>query len=205
MLEYTFAQLSKKEKYNLLIGSVIPRPVLFLTSVDQNGVVNAAPFSFFNLVSYDPAILMVSVQRKEGQMKDTARNIVEQGEAVGHVLSHSILEEVNKTAQPLPQPQGKSEIGLTHLNVSASKIVAVPRVQEAKIAYELSLYKHDTIISEDGEVVADVLYLQVLHMHVDESVKKDSHILPTELEPISRLAGANYSTLGEMITLERPN
>lgn len=203
MLEYTFAQLSKKEKYNLLIGSVIPRPVLFLTSVDQNGVVNAAPFSFFNLISYDPAILMVSVQRKEGQMKDTARNIVEQGEAVGHVLSHSILEEVNKTAQPLPQ--GKSEIELTQLNILASKIVAVPRVQEAKIAYELSLYKHDTIVSEDGEVVADVLYLQVLHMHVDESVKKDTHILASELEPISRLAGANYSTLGEMITLERPN
>lgn len=203
MLEYTFAQLSKKEKYNLLIGSVIPRPVLFLTSVDQNGVVNAAPFSFFNLVSYDPAILMVSVQRKEGQMKDTARNIVEQGEAVGHVLSHSILEEVNKTAQPLPQ--GKSEIELTQLNILASKIVAVPRVQEAKVAYELSLYKHDTIVSEDGEIVADVLYLQVLHMHVDESVKKDTHILPTELAPISRLAGANYSTLGEMITLERPN
>lgn len=203
MIEYTFNQLSKKEKYNLLIGSVIPRPVLFLTSMDSKGIVNVAPFSFFNMISYDPAILMVSIQRKKGQMKRTAHNIISNSQAVGHILSHDILEEINKTAQSVPC--GKSKMALTNLNLVASKRVSVPRVAQAKIAYEVSLYKHDMIVGEEGEVIADVLYLKVLHMYVDEAVKEGTHILAEKLSPISRLAGADYSTLGKMITLERPD
>lgn len=201
MLEYEFSQLTQKEKYNLLIGSVIPRPVIFLTSIDKNGIVNAAPFSFFNMVSYEPAILMVSIQRKDGVMKDTTRNIIENRAVVGHIVSQEILEAVNMTSKPLPY--GESEIALTNLTLVDSQLVNVPRVKEAKIAYELSLYKYDTILGDDDTVVADILYLKVLYMHVDNAVKESSHILADQLNPISRLAGDDYAKLGQKITLER--
>ena len=86
MKEIIPATLTQQENYKLLIGSIIPRPVALVTTQSAQGIVNVAPFSFFNIVSSNPPVVSLSVQRKNGIEKDTARNLREQGEGVSHIL-----------------------------------------------------------------------------------------------------------------------
>src|SRR5699024_10129981 len=87
---------TERENYKLLIGSVIPRPIAFVTSMDEKGVVNGAPFSYFNVVSSNPPMLSVSVQRKKGEPKDTAKNIIAQKEFVIHLVDEDNIEKVKQ-------------------------------------------------------------------------------------------------------------
>ena len=130
-------QLTERENYKFLIGSIIPRPIAFVTSISQTGVVNAAPFSFFNIVSSNPPMISVSIQRKQGQMKDTARNIREKGQFVVHIVDTENVEKVNETAANLPPEQ--SEIERADLILVKSTKIEVPGVKEAKIRFECEL------------------------------------------------------------------
>ena len=91
-------QLTQKENYKLLIGSVIPRPIAVVTTQSEDGILNIAPVSFFNVVSSEPPILSIAVQRVNGESKDTARNILEQKEAVVHIVDTENVENTNETA-----------------------------------------------------------------------------------------------------------
>ena len=86
-------QISERENYKFLIGSIIPRPIAFVTSISEDGVVNAAPFSFFNIVSSNPPMISVSIQRKKGEPKDTARNIRAKEQFVVHIVFLMIIVE----------------------------------------------------------------------------------------------------------------
>lgn len=90
-----------KLNYKLLIGSIIPRPIAFVTTLTPDGVLNGAPFSYFSIISSQPPLISVSIQRKHGVMKDTARNAIEIGSFVVHIVDESTVEAVNITAANL--------------------------------------------------------------------------------------------------------
>lgn len=190
----------ERDNYKMMIGSVIPRPIAFITSQSEEGIVNAAPFSYFNIVTANPPMIAVSIQRKEGKMKDTARNIINNKEFVAHIVSKSFIREVNKTAAALPYHE--SEIELTDLQLTESKKISVPTVETAKVAFECILEKH--VILGDEEKAVDHIIGRIVNFNIDDELIDNYRIDPYKLAPISRLAGHNYSELGEIFALERP-
>ncbi|MBO1300723.1 MULTISPECIES: flavin reductase family protein [unclassified Enterococcus] len=197
------SELTERENYKLLIGSVIPRPVAVVASCSSNGVTNIAPFSYFNIVSSNPPILSLAIQRKNGEWKDTARHLMETKEAVIHVLDENILVDANQTAASLPSEE--SELTLTSFTVSESDTIDVPRINEASIAFETTLYQHVPIM-KDQEITADLFLLQITAYQLSETVydEQTGYIDPTNLQPISRLAGNDYGKLGEIVSMLRP-
>ncbi len=107
MLSINPNEQSEKENYKLLTGSIIPRPVAFVTSVTKDGVLNGAPYSYFNIVAANPPLISVSVQRKAGERKDTSRNAIEKGEFVVHISDESYVAAINETAANLLQMKVK--------------------------------------------------------------------------------------------------
>lgn len=193
--------ISERDNYKLLIGSVIPRPIAFITSQSEEKIVNAAPFSFFNIVSSNPPMLSVSIQRKAGTMKDTARNIKSTGQFVIHIVDDSNVVEVNKTAANLPADE--SEIDLTNLTLVPSSEIDVPAVKESKIRFECELVQ--ALELGDGDAVGcDFIIGRIIAYHFDESVYQDGKIDPQALQAISRLAGNDYAKIGDIFTIERP-
>ncbi|MGD6950076.1 flavin reductase family protein, partial [Bacillus mobilis] len=102
----------------------IPRPIAFVTTLSKDGVVNGAPFSYFNIVSANPPMISLSIQRAQGRQKDTARNILESKEFVVHIVDEHNVEKVNQTAASLPPEQ--SEIEAAGFTTEASEKIAVP-------------------------------------------------------------------------------
>lgn len=196
MLSIDPNQQTERENYKLLVGSVIPRPIAFVTSMSADGIVNAAPFSYFNIVSSDPPLLSVSVQSRAGVLKDTARNAIEAGEFVIHVVDESNVDEVNKTAASLPPEE--SEIDLTGLALIPSEVVKVPSVKQAKVRFECRL---EQAVELGG---TRLLIGKVVRFHIDESIYENGRINPESLKPVSRLAGFNYAKLGEIFPIKRP-
>lgn len=195
-MDFDPTELTAKENYKLLIGSVIPRPIAFITSMDKEGVVNAAPFSFFTVASSDPPQLVVAVQHQKGERKDTARNILETKEYVIQIVSRDITHDVNETAAPLPP--GESELSRTNLTLADSDVVGVPGIREAKIRFEMRLTDHLALAS------SDLLVGKVVRYHIDDELVSDHRIDAKALEPVSRLAGHDYGTIGEVFTIPRP-
>ena len=194
--------LSERENYKFLIGSIVPRPIAFITSVNEDGVVNGAPFSFFNVVSSNPPMISVSVQRKKGQMKDTARNITANGEFVVHVVSEEFVHSINQTAANLPSHE--SEIELANLTLVSSDVVKIPGVQEAKVRFECTLEQKVTLGGDEHGPGCDLLIGRVQKYHIEETLYKEGRIDLKQLRAMSRLAGNDYATVGNITTIERP-
>lgn len=198
-------QLSKQENYKILSGSIIPRPVAFVTTMEEeHGIINAAPFSFFNVVSSDPPCLMLSVGRKQGEMKDTARNAVAFQELVIHLTTEAIVEEVNKTAAPLAS--SISELSLTELQTVPSQLVKVPGIADALMRMECQLMQHIPVHNDAGEITTDLFLCRVLcyHLHEDVYDPVSGYVNDERIQAVARLAGNFYAKLGDRFTLERP-
>ncbi|OQO50648.1 hypothetical protein BH735_00020 [Enterococcus hirae] len=197
------SQLTERENYKLLIGSIIPRPVAVVSTLTEKGNLNIAPFSYFNIVSSNPPIVSLAVQRKNEQMKDTAKNILIRKAAIIQVLDEQNVVEVNKTAATLPQEE--SELTLTNLTTKINRNGSIPPINEAKIVFETDLYDHLKIKNEQ-EVTADLFLLKIHTYQLNEGVydpvsRKIDH---KKLQPVSRLAGNDYATLGKIFTIPRP-
>ncbi|MFS1008882.1 flavin reductase family protein [Enterococcus casseliflavus] len=194
--------LTQRENYKLLIGSIIPRPVAVVSTQSADGIVNIAPFSFFNIVSSEPVILSLAIQRKEGELKDTARNLLATKEAVVHILDQTNVQEANKTAALLPADQ--SELTVSGFTTTASKTIAVPGLNEASVRLETILHQH-VPIKKDQQTTADLLLLEVVGYQIAEHVYQDGKIDPRALQAVSRLAGNSYATIGEIFDIKRPS
>lgn len=201
MLDFSPEQLTEKEKKKFLIGSVIPRPIALVSTMSDE-VLNIAPFSYFNIVTYDPPMLSVAVQRSNGESKDTARNILENNEAVLHIVDADNVEEANKTSASLSETE--SELDISRFTKVASKTVAVPGLNEAKVRYEAELYQNVVIYNEGNIPTTDLLLLKVKHYHINEDIYHNGYIDPRKLKAVSRLAGNDYAEIGEIFTVERP-
>ena len=197
MLSFDPDKQTERENYKLLVGSIIPRPIAFVTSKSEEGVVNAAPFSYFNIVSSNPAMLSVSVQRKGSERKDTARNILAGREFVVHIVDEENVFEVNETAASLPPDA--SEIDVTKLTLVDSEVVGVPAVKQSKVRFECVLHQAVDLPN------TDLLIGRIVRIHVDETIYENGRINAEILKPVSRLAGTNYAKLGELFSLKRPD
>jgi flavin reductase (DIM6/NTAB) family NADH-FMN oxidoreductase RutF len=192
---------TERENYKLLIGTIIPRPIAFVTSMAEDGTINGAPFSYFNIVSSNPPMVSLGIQRKHGKMKDTARNILHKKEFVVHIVDEYNVEAINATAASLPPDQ--SEIDKTKLTIVPSEDVLVPGVKEAKVRYECTL-EHAVELGEDGNIGVDLVVGKITRFHVDEELYESGRINQEKLAAISRLAGTNYAKIGETFSIERP-
>jgi flavin reductase (DIM6/NTAB) family NADH-FMN oxidoreductase RutF len=192
--------LTQKENYKLLIGTIIPRPVAIVSTQSAEKLLNIAPFSFFSIVSSEPAIVSIAVQRKKGQMKDTARNLLTTKEAVIHILDRTNVYEANQTAALLPADQ--SELTVADFTPIPSKSIRVPGLQEAKVRLETTLYQHIPIIEDETKV--DLFLLKITAYQIDEAIYEAGKINPNKLAAISRLAGNSYAEIGKIFDVKRP-
>lgn len=193
-------QTEERDNYKLLVGSIIPRPIAFVTTQSESGVVNGAPFSYFNIVSSNPPMVSLAIQRPASGMKDTARNIYGNGEFVVHIVDRDNVTKINETAASLPPSESEVEmVGLTQV---PSSIVSVPGVIESKIRMECQLVE-SVPLGENGPG-SDLFIGKIVQFHVDESIYEKGRIDPKGLDAVSRLAGTNYAAIGEIFSLERP-
>ncbi|PGB84894.1 hypothetical protein COM03_05325 [Bacillus wiedmannii] len=202
MLSINPNEQTEKENYKLLTGSIIPRPVAFVTSVTKDGVLNGAPYSYFNIVAANPPLISVSVQRKAGTPKDTSRNAIEKGEFVVHISDESYVKAINETAANLPP--NESEIELAKLTPIESDVISVPGVKEANIRMECVLERAIPLGGTEDSPACDLLIGRVVRFHVSEHLYENGRIHAEVLKPVSRLAGHNYAKLGEQFELVRP-
>lgn len=196
------AELSDRDNYKLLIGSIVPRPIAFVTTLSASGVVNAAPFSYFNIVSSSPPMLSVSVQRKNGEPKDTSRNAMATGQFVVHISDETYIAQINETAASLPPDE--SEVALAGLTPVASSKVAVPGMKEARIRMECVLEQAIPLGDKEGKPACDLLIGRIVQYHFDSAVYNNGYIDAEALKPVSRMAGNVYAKLGELFEIERP-
>ena len=203
MLSIHPEEQSDRDNYKFLIGSILPRPIALVTTLSETGVLNAAPFSYFNIVSSNPPIVSIAIQRKQGEPKDTARNAMREGAFVVHVTDSSYLEQMNQTAANLP-PEA-SEVELAGLTPVESEAVAVPGLAEARIRMECLLEQALPIGGTPDAPTTDLLLGRIVRFHIDASLYHEGRIDTAALDPVSRLAGSDYARLGEIISLPRPD
>jgi len=187
--------LDPDSTYKLLSGVVVPRPIAWVTTLSPGPIVNLAPFSAFTFVSNQPPMVAISIGRKAGRLKDTARNIRDREEFVVHVADWPLLEKVHLSATE--HPPDRSEVEELGLATVPSDIIATPRLAAAPVALECRL--HQTI--EFGELKTALVVGRVVMFHVRDGLMVAGKIQTDRLRPIARLAGPMYATLGEIVSL----
>ncbi|WP_077620277.1 flavin reductase family protein [Bacillus sinesaloumensis] len=201
MLSIDPTSMSERENYKFLIGSIIPRPIAFVTTLSEEGVLNGAPISYFNIVSSNPPMISLSIQRTEGRQKDTARNITSLKQFVVHIVDEQNVEKINKTAASLPPHQ--SEIELAGLTSVDSVKGTVPGVKEAKVRMECVL-EQSLELGGGNSPGCDFVIGRVVQYHIEDDIYAKGRIDPRGLAAVSRLAGANYAKIGDLFEIERP-
>ncbi len=140
MTEVDFQQITSYQRYKLMASLIVPRPIALVTTLGANGVVNAAPFSMFNMIGEDPPILMISINRlADGRLKDTAANILHNGEFVVHMSDEPLAQKMHACGEALPSDV--SELTAVGLTPVPSHTVKPPRIQESPIAFECVLHE----------------------------------------------------------------
>lgn len=191
--------LDKSSLYKLLTGSIIPRPIAWISSINNDGINNLAPFSYFNIVGEKH--IMFSTAKKRGENKDTLNNILETGEFVLNMVTAEVVEAMNATATELHPHE--DEFIFANVTPIPSELIKPNRVKECKVAFECKLIHHYTIPSEEN-TGNTILIGEIVMMHFDESVLLDNYKINLETyNPVSRLAGSNYAKLGELFSIIR--
>lgn len=193
-IKIDFNQIDSKSKAKIMKGSVIPRPIAWITTLNSDRSINLAPFSFFNVVS--PTVFSVSFQRIDGKEKDTLKNILREKEAVIHIVDESLIKAMDLTAKELPY--NKSELELTNLNLSESSKIKTPGIEEALIRFEVILEESLPIKNyEKDKIESNLVLLRVVASVLDERVydSNKGYVLADQLNPVARLGGNDYSLL----------
>ncbi|MBX3662599.1 MAG: flavin reductase family protein [Burkholderiales bacterium] len=198
MTEIDAAKVSWQDQYKLMVGSVTPRPIALVTTLGRHGA-NAAPFSFFNAVGSDPAMLMFSVGDRSGSDKDTVRNIRETPEFVVHIVSDAIKEQMNICA--VDYPLGVNEIEKAGFTTAPSRRVRPPRIVEAPVAMECRLMQ----IVDLGRKPYHVVFGEVVYFHYHEGIVNERfHVDAGRINPIGRLAGkGGYTRITDRFEMPR--
>lgn len=195
--------LEAQQRYKLLIGSVIPRPIAFVSTMGKDGVRNVAPYSFFNVVCFNPIILaFFPIRYKKGdEIKDTVRNIQETGEYCINVSTEELASQIT-IASGLYDYE-KDEFDLTGLTPVESKMIKPPGVGESPVRFECVLDRMIRFGDDAGG--SDGIFGKVVSMYIDDALIDDFKIDELKLNPIARLAGNKFSTLGKIFEIERPS
>jgi flavin reductase (DIM6/NTAB) family NADH-FMN oxidoreductase RutF len=191
--------LTRHDRYKLLCAVVVPRPIALVTTLDANGAVNAAPFSFFNVFSEDPPLIVLGLQHKPDLApKDTTRNIQRDGEFVVHMVDEALASVMNDCAVDFPA--GESEVSALALATLPSVDVKVPRLAAAPFALECK--RNVALAFGPGR---ELLVGEVLRIHAREGLL-DAESMYVDLaayKPVGRLFGNLYSYQREPFTMDR--
>lgn len=190
-------------RYKLLIGSVVPRPIAWVSTMSAAGEVNLAPFSYFTIAATVPMTLIFCPQipTTTGQHKDTLRNIRAVPEFVVNITNEDTAESMNMTATELPH--GASEFAWAGVTPAPSQSIRVPRVEEAPISFECRLQRIVTISDAPGGGSAVFGEVQLAHIREDLYDVQTGRIALDKLRPIGRLAGNSYSRVRDVFDLAR--
>ena len=197
---FDFRELSAREKYKLMIGTVVPRPIALVTTVDLQGRVNAAPFSFFNCLSADPPILALGVENHpDMRFKDTGLNIRLTEVFTVNIVSHAIAQAMHVCGVSFP-PE-RDELTAAGLTAMPGKTVASPWIKEAPAAFECR--RHITLeLGKSRQIImGEILFA---HYHSDVLDAERLHIDPAKLDAIARLGGNTCSTIRDRFEMVTP-
>ena len=192
-----FADLTSHQRYKILIGSIVPRPIAWITTADKKGNINAAPFSFFNALSADPPWVGFGIQRKnDGAPKDTLRNILQTGVFTINIVSEELIEAMSVCA--INFPEGTNELEAAKLGAAEGRFVSSPRIVEAPISLECK----QTMIIPTGPQ-GDIVLGEVLFAHIRSDLcdPQALHIDPDKLDAVGRMGGQGYSLTREYFDL----
>lgn len=199
--QFDFSRMPKSDTYKLLASVILPRPIAWVVSRDAVGTVNAAPFSFFNIVSSDPPLVAISISgAPDRSYKDTLENIRARKEFVVHMVPEELAEAMNTTATNAPP--GVDETVLAELELAPCAVVDVPRIVGSPVALECQLYQ----VLEPGGASIIVLG-RMVYAHVRENVFADREKLyvdPARMRLIGRMHGAGgYCTTRDTFNIDR--
>ena len=195
----SFADIEPRERYKLLCATIVPRPIALVTSVGQDGVVNAAPFSFFNVFSEEPPLVVLGLQHKpSADRKDTTRNIAETGVFVVNLVDEALAEGMNVCA--IDFPPEVSEIDAARLDLLSGVDVAVPRIAQAPFALECRRTVSLAFGPQRELMVGEVVRLHARAGLVDpERLRVNMELY----EPVGRLFGDAYTRQSDRFELKR--
>jgi flavin reductase (DIM6/NTAB) family NADH-FMN oxidoreductase RutF len=188
--------------YQALVDVVTPRPIAWVTTLDAQGRVNLAPFSFFNAFGANPPVVVFSpTLRRDGSKKDTLLNLEAVPEFVLNAAVEALAEPMNATSKELPS--GQSEADYAGLTLQPSIKVRPPRVVESPVHLECKV--RQIMYIGNGPIAANLVIGEVLLMHIDDSVLDESgHVDPRKLRTIARLGGSYYCRSTDLFEMERP-
>lgn len=187
--------------YKLLTGTVIPRPIGWISTVDSNGINNLAPFSYFNAVGEDPPHVMFSTVRTGNRNKDTLNNVLLNRQFVVNLVTEDVVRQMNITSAPAaPDVDEFALSGVTPLD---SLLVKPRRVKESPVNFECEMVHH-YFLEDHSNGGAAVIIGRILLMHIDDSIlMENSRIDLVQYRPVARLAGSGYAKLGEVFSIKR--
>ena len=191
-----------QETHKLMIGSIVPRPIAFVSTQSKDGKNNVAPFSYFNGVCSKPPTIMFAPARRgwDGEEKDTLINIQDTEEFVVNIVSESFAEKMVMCATDFDSDVDEFEI--SGLNTADSQKIKPPRVEEAKISFECKL--NQIVEIGDGSAGSGFVVIgTIVLFHIDDDIYDDGRILLNQLEPLGRLAGNWYTRLTDTLKIVR--
>jgi flavin reductase (DIM6/NTAB) family NADH-FMN oxidoreductase RutF len=195
--------LEWKDAYKLLVGSILPRPIAFVSTIDENGIANAAPFSFFTAICADPMLVCFSPMRrgKDGAKKDTLVNIEKIKQFVINIVSEDMAKQINDCAAEFPPEI--DEIAKVGLTKEQSMRVKVPRIKESLVHLECELYQ--VLHFGDQPGAGSLVIGKVVNVQVKDELFQKGRIDTNILQPIGRMAGHYYTNpLGKIFEMIRP-
>jgi flavin reductase (DIM6/NTAB) family NADH-FMN oxidoreductase RutF len=198
-----------KSCYNLMISTVVPRPIALVSSRNkESGIDNVAPFSYFGAVAHDPPMLAIGFCRKGGVQKDSLVNILSSKEFAVNLISEWYLDTANHSCGIFkPEVDEFMESGLTKAECVE---VAAPRVKEAAVTYECRLEHVQEVKNDDGTPTTEIVLARVVCIHVDKEVLVENFdpvkpaVDTSKLRPVGRLGGNIYCSIGETVDIPRP-
>ena len=187
--------------YKLLTGLVIPRPIGWISTVDENGVNNLAPFSFFNVVGEDPPHVMFSTVRTGDKNKDTLNNVLANKQFAVNLVTEEVVEQMNTTSNAVEN--AVDEFQLANLTPVSCELIKPKRVAEAKAHFECEMVHH-YFLEDHKNGGACIVIGKVLMMHISDEILLENYRINLEkYQPVARLAGSNYSKMGEIFSIKR--
>jgi len=184
-----------------MIGSIVPRPIAFVSTINAEGKRNLAPFSFFNGVCSNPPIVLFStVIRKDGKHKDTLNNVQATKEFVVNIVSEEFAEKMNLTSADVPPDV--DEFTLSGLTPTPSDCVKPPRVKESKISMECKLVQ--IVQFGTGPGGGQTVFGEILRFHINDELFDNFRIDPDKFHPIGRMGGPTYTRTRDRFDLVRP-
>jgi flavin reductase (DIM6/NTAB) family NADH-FMN oxidoreductase RutF len=189
-----------QDVYKILTAAVTPRPIGWISSVNGKGERNLAPFSFFNVVGYDPPHVIFAPIAPNGIKKDTTANVLETGEFVVNMVTEDLAEQMNKTSARLAPDE--DEFAFAGLTAQDSVLVKPPRVKESPISFECKLVHHYSF--KDKQNGSTILIGQVVMIHVADEILLPDFKINTELyKSIGKMEGGLYCRTSDQFFINR--